>query len=88
MYYLIVYDITCAKRLVKALKICRKYLTWIQNSVFEGELSQAQFSNLKRELKNVIDTKKDSVIIFGTQNIKFVDRQVLGVEKNEKSFFI
>jgi len=72
---LIVYDISSAKRLAKSLKICRKYLTWVQNSVFEGELSQAQFSNLRRELKRVINAKKDSVIIFGTQNIKFVDRR-------------
>ena len=37
MYVLLVYDVE-EKRVVKALKLCRQYLNWIQNSVFEGEL--------------------------------------------------
>ena len=31
------------KRVAKALKICRKYLTHVQNSVFEGEVTQANY---------------------------------------------
>ena len=44
MYVILVYDIKSdeggAKALNKTFKICKKYLTHIQNSVFEGELSE------------------------------------------------
>lgn len=43
MYVVMVYDVA-VERVAKALKIGRKYLTWVQNSVLEGELSPAQFA--------------------------------------------
>ena len=43
MYIILVYDIASVnrgdKRVGKMLKHCRKYLNWIQNSVFEGEIT-------------------------------------------------
>ena len=46
MYIILVYD--CGeKRVGKMLKLCRQYLNWIQNSVFEGELSDAQLLELE-----------------------------------------
>lgn len=88
MYYLLVYDISSVKRITKVLKTCRKYLRWIQNSVFEGELTFTQFNRLEAELKQIINKKEDSVIIFCSRNSELVDRQILGIEKNENSFFI
>lgn len=41
MYVILVYDID-AKRVGKMLKLCRRYLNWIQNSVFEGELTDVK----------------------------------------------
>jgi CRISPR-associated protein Cas2 len=46
MFILMVYDVE-VKRIVKVLKIGRKYLHHIQNSVLEGELSPAQYKKLK-----------------------------------------
>ena len=57
MYYVLVYDIASAKRLPKALKICRKFLYWIQNSVFEGELTKSQYLDIKMQLLKVINKK-------------------------------
>jgi CRISPR-associated protein Cas2 len=37
MYVILVYDMG-EKRVSKMMKHCRKYLNWIQNSVFEGKL--------------------------------------------------
>ena len=34
MFVILVYDVG-EKRVAKVLKICRKYLTWVQNSVLE-----------------------------------------------------
>ena len=46
MYVILVYDIKSdeggQKVLSKTFKTCKKYLSHIQNSVFEGELSNSQ----------------------------------------------
>ena len=63
MYVIVVYDVG-EKRVGKMLKLCRQYLCWIQNSVLEGELSEAKLRELKIKMKNVIDEAEDSIIIF------------------------
>ena len=45
MYVILVYDFG-ERRVQKMLKLCRKYLMWIQNSVFEGEISEARLKDL------------------------------------------
>lgn len=50
MYYILVYDVN-QKRVNKMLKLLRKYMNWVQNSVFEGELSDSQIEKLKHEIK-------------------------------------
>ena len=40
MYVILVYDVG-EKRVGKMLRLVRKYLSWIQNSVFEGEIPGA-----------------------------------------------
>jgi CRISPR-associated protein Cas2 len=54
MYVILVYDIGI-KRVAKMLKLCRQYLCWIQNSVFEGEITEAKLRELvlKMELIRV-----------------------------------
>lgn len=88
MYYILAYDITSPKRLPKALKLCRRYLNWVQNSVFEGELTTTQFDKLKKAFSDLIDKKEDSVIFYCARIPEVVDRQVLGIEKNELTNFI
>lgn len=46
------------------LKICRKYLTHVQESVFEGFLTYKQLEDLKNTLAKAIDTKSDKVTIY------------------------
>lgn len=80
MYYVAVYDVN-VDRVGKMLKIFRKYLTWVQNSVFEGELTHAQFERLKAEASELMHPDEDSIIFWGVQNERFVDREALGGEK-------
>ena len=51
MYVILVYDIYTddkgKKILPKVFKLCKKYLTHVQKSVFEGEISQTQLMQLK-----------------------------------------
>ncbi len=51
------------ERVAKALKTARKFLNWVQNSIFECELSRAQLERLKAEMQNVLNLDEDSVIL-------------------------
>jgi len=88
LYYIAVYDIASHKRLPKVLKIFRRYLFWIQNSSFEGELNETQFLSLKRDLKAVIKKDQDSILFFWAENKKLISRQIMGFEKNEVTNFL
>ncbi len=88
VYYISVYDIASEKRLPKVLKTFRKYLFWIQNSVFEGELNETQFRNLKEELKKIINKQADSILFFSVENKRYVTKSKIGIEKNEPSMMI
>jgi CRISPR-associated protein Cas2 len=87
MYVLLVYDIG-EKRVAKALKFLRKYLNWIQNSVFEGYVTEAQLYKIKNGLKRLIDEEKDSIIVFVARSEKWLKKEVIGLEKNPTSNFI
>ncbi len=87
MYVILVYD--CGeRRVVKMLKLCRRYLTWIQNSVFEGEITPINLKRLKVEMKEIMDESYDSVIIFSTHQEKRLFKEVVGVERNVISDFL
>ncbi len=79
MFVILVYDIE-EKRVQKVHKICKKYLTWIQNSVFEGEITEADLKMLKNELMKVIDRDYDSIIIYKFKTRMHFDRENLGVK--------
>lgn len=85
MFVILVYDVN-EKRVSKALKKCRKYLTWVQNSVFEGNISEGTLKRLTLELEKVLDKSEDSVIIYKFQNTWYSERQIIGVEKNSVDF--
>jgi len=80
MYVIMVYDIK-EERVNKVLKIGRKYLNWMQNSVLEGEITRAKLVKLKIELKGVIDREEDSIIFYKLRTKKFFDRETMGIEK-------
>jgi CRISPR-associated protein Cas2 len=84
MYIILVYDIK-ERRVGKALKISRKYLTWIQNSVFEGELTIASFEKLKIELSKAINKDEDSIVIFLMRTDRYTERIIIGQEKGNKN---
>ncbi len=88
MYYILTYDIASERRLPKMLKICRRYLNWIQKSVFEGHLSESQYSKLKCEISKTINVKEDSVITFSVNDMRYILKEVLGIDKNEVTNFV
>jgi len=87
MYVILVYDVS-VERVAKVLKVGRKYLTWIQNSVLEGELTWAQFEKLKSEIRRVIDEDEDSVLFYVLRTPKWMERQQLGAVKGEPEWIV
>jgi len=79
MYIILVYDVG-QKRVAKMLKLCRRYLTWIQNSVLEGELTEVQLKQLKAEAKEIMK-KEDSLIIFSSKDERWLEKEVIGEER-------
>jgi len=70
------------------LKKCREYLYWVQNSVFEGEITRADLERLKMELEEIMDEDEDSVIIYSLRSTKYSSKEVLGVEKGGQELII
>lgn len=87
MFIILVYDV-CEKRVGKVLKTCRKYLHWVQNSVLEGEITEANFKKLKLELKRIINEKEDSVIFYILRTTKYSERESMGIKKGGEEQFI
>ena len=83
MYVILVYDVD-QKRTAKMLKLCRRYLSWIQNSVFEGEISEVQLTS---EARNLMD-EKDSLIFFKSRDEKWLEKEIIGDEKASVSNFL
>jgi len=82
MYIIVVYDIE-VKRVAKMLKLCRRYLNWIQNSVFEGEITNAKLKELIHEARQIMNEERDSLIIFKSREEKWLEKQIVGKEKND-----
>jgi len=81
MYVILVYDMG-EKRVGKMLKLCRQYLNWIQNSVFEGEISEAKLMELKIRAKEIMKQETDSLIVFKSRQEKWLDKEVVGIERS------
>lgn len=69
MYILITYDVDTIsemgqKRLRRVAKACQDYGQRVQNSVFECEMTEAQFTLLKSRIESIIDEKLDSIRFY------------------------
>jgi CRISPR-associated protein Cas2 len=82
MLVLITYDVNIVseggqRRLRKIAKTCLDYGMRVQNSVFECEVSPAQYVVLKNELMDIFDPDKDSLRFYmlgkrGRQKVEHV----------------
>lgn len=80
MRIIVVYDIN-QERVCKVMKVCREYLHHVQNSVFEGDITQANFKVLKEILEGIIE-EKDSILIYKFRS-QMYKKEIIGIEKNE-----
>ncbi len=87
MYVIMVYDVN-EKRVNKVLKVGRKYLTWVQNSVLEGEITMARYERLKYELRQVINEEEDSLIFYILRTTRYTKRETIGIKKGGEEVII
>ena len=85
MNVILVYDVN-HKRVNKVMKICRKYLIRVQNSVFEGNITESKLNKLKEEINKNIDTRQDKVCIYILESLKYIKKQEIGCINNQNTF--
>jgi len=88
MYAVLVYDVADQDRMNRLRTLLRVHMNWIQNSVFEGELSEGELRSIVMGIDGIIDHKADSVIIYIMRSKDAVERKILGMTKGNMDFII
>jgi len=86
VYVVVVYDVQ-ADRTHRFLKFLRQYLTHVQNSVFEGDVTEGDIETIKQRLDSMLETG-ESVIVYRMSSGKYVDRTVYGEDPAEDDQFL
>lgn len=81
-YAFLFYDVG-EKRVQKVFKVCKKYLSHFQKSVFRGDMTPSKFIQLRNELNGVIDKEEDFVCIIKLMNDNVFGEEVLGNKKKD-----
>ncbi|MDE6759359.1 MAG: CRISPR-associated endonuclease Cas2 [Lachnospiraceae bacterium] len=81
-YAFVFYDVN-EKRVQKVFKICKKYLSHYQNSVFRGDMSPSKLIQLKTDLRAVIHEEEDFICIIKLMNDNVFGEEVLGNKNQE-----
>jgi len=81
MYAIITYDVN-VERVNKVKKFLRQYLNWIQNSVFEGEVSKSDLEEIRIGIREIIDENEDMVVVYLLPSQKNLSREVIGFDKS------
>ena len=87
MYVLGVYDVN-VKRVAKVKKIFSQYMFWVQNSTFEGELTNAQMRSLKNQLESIVHPEEDHVVFYAIRNTEVMKKTVIGNQVSTPSDII
>ncbi|MGG2054608.1 CRISPR-associated endonuclease Cas2 [Lysinibacillus pakistanensis] len=87
MYVLVAYDVD-AKRVAKVHKVLKKYLTWTQNSLFEGEITEGLLKQCMAEIATKANPAVDSIYVYRIANPKHIKKVIYGIEKDFESMFL
>mgnify|MGYP001090738642 CR=1 FL=1 len=85
MLILVTYDVNTTtaegkKRLRQVAKICVRHGQRVQNSVFECEMTEAQYCLLKERIREIIDLSLDSIRFYTLSKNESRRVEVLGIE--------
>lgn len=81
-YAFVFYDVN-EKRVQKVFRVCKKYLSHYQNSVFRGDITPSKLISLKQEIKNIINEDEDFVCIIKLLNSGLFGEETLGGKSKE-----
>lgn len=70
------------------LKLTRKYLHWVQNSVFEGEISEVRIKEMLIRAKSFMNEKEDSIIVFKGAAKIYIEKLIVGKEVSSTDIFL
>ncbi|GGL58133.1 CRISPR-associated endonuclease Cas2 [Halocalculus aciditolerans] len=85
-YIIAVYDVD-ADRTHLFLKLFRRYLTHIQNSVLEGFITDGRLQRLRGEIEALLEPH-ESVLIYEVSSEDYVDRTVFGTDPKADDTFL
>ena len=86
MYVILVYDFS-KPRGVKMLKLARRYLHRVQNSVFEGELGEANLRIFEDEIRSIVDEDDNSCVVYIFRSTKYSERHIIGKTTGGERYF-
>ena len=85
MFIILSYDVQEA-RCTKISKIVKKYLNYMQRSLYQGYLTEKQLKKLQDELLPHLDPEYDSIIIYRLGNDNNICIEKIGALKERGSF--
>lgn len=87
MFVILTYDVG-EKRVNRVRKTIKKYLIWTQNSVFEGEITEAKLHKCLADVNKFLDKEEDSLYVYRIQNPRNIVKDIVGKEKYYDDLFI
>ena len=78
-YAFLFYDVD-AKRDQKVFKVCKKYLSHFQKSVFRWEITPSNLISLRKDLSKVINKNEDFICIIKLFNENVFGEEIIGVK--------
>lgn len=87
IFVVLVYDVG-VKRVNRIKALLRQYLNWVQNSVFEGELTESEYRNVVNLIEKTISKSHDHLVIYVFNDMKYVNREEYGTPKMDSSNII
>lgn len=85
MFVVASYDISSPKG-YRILSICKRYLIWVQKSLFEGNITEKQLKKLIQELQKEI--KNDDSIVIYTYLYNQNNKIIIGKDKIKQYKFL
>jgi len=86
VYVIAVYDVQ-ADRTRLFLNYLRRFLIHVQNSVFEGEVTEGELERMRNGPEDLLEPG-ESTIIYTVSAEDYVDRTVFGDDPTEDSQFL
>ena len=81
-YCFVFYDVK-EKRVNKVFKVCKKYLSHFQYSVFRGDITPSLLIKLRNDIKKVINPAEDFVCILKLMSDNVFGEEIIGSSPRE-----